>query len=820
MPTRSRNLASDLRFSLRQLRKAPGFTLTAILTLALGIGATTAIFTFVYDVLLRPLPYRNAGRIALIQEKVAEFRDIYPTLPVNANHFVDWQKNAHTAEAMAVVDRASMPMGTDGHPWQSDVLRATPGIFSVLGVSPALGRAFPASVPYHSPDEHTVILMDTLWRTQFQSDPNILGRTITLNGFPYTVIGVMPHNFHLPLMDALGDPTNSHSKAVDAIVPLTFSPEQLAERMGDFNYPGLVLLKTGVSLQQASDEFNALEHAITITLSGDDRGTLSVQLTDFQQALVGDNRKSLLILLAAVAGLLLVGCANITNLLLARAAGRRHQLAIASALGARRSELMRMALSETVLLAAAGGLLGIGFAAALIPLMQRFLPPSLDLRGVLHLDWAGAACALLLAVLSTLLAGAAPAWLATCTQPSEVLHSESRLTTESRGTKRLRRILVASEVAVGTVLILLTGLLVTSLIRMNRADRGFTSEHVLTAHISLPRHSYTDDAPRAAFYDKALDSLRRLPGVEAAGAVSMLPLDGDTWVDSLHVKGDTRPAMQIQAEHLRWTSPGYLETIRLPLIEGRLYTSSDNGKLYIVISQLTARTLWPGRSAIGQQVTGGRDIPFTVIGVVGDARTISLAHPDPMMVYAPYWVRCDTEGGIVIRTHQDPAALSDSIRKTIWSVDPEVSIPAVRALGGLVADSTASRRFEMNLLIVFAISALLLAALGIYGVVAYSVAQRHREIGLRLALGAQRSNIYQLILRDGLAPVLAGSLIGVVCALAVARLARSLLFDVSPYNPALNLAAILILSATGAAASLLPARRAASVNPVQALKSE
>jgi predicted permease len=814
-------LMDDLRYAARQLRNSPGFSITAVLTLALGIGATIAIFTLVYDVLLKPLPYSHPEQLLVMEEQVAEFRDIYPTLPMNANHFVFWQQHSQSFQAMAVMQEERMPLGLGGHPLQIGVLNATPGIFSVLDSMPRLGRGFSPqeAQPGH---ERVAVLMDNLWRQQFQSDPAILGKTITLNGFPYTVVGVMPPSFHLPHIQNFSSQDSNHPQPVEALLPMAFSKDLLQEAMGEFNYFGLARLKPGVSLAQANAEINALQHTITGSLTGEEKATLSATLTPFQHALVGNNQKPLMILLAAVAGLLLVGCVNITNLLLARAVGKRQQMAVAAALGASRGEMLRLAMRETTVLAALGGAFGILLAAIIVPAMHRYLPPALDFRGPLHLDWAGAGCALLLAVLATLLAGAAPAWMIARTPPQEVLHSESRLATESRGSKRMRRILVALEVAVSVALVLMTGLLTTSLLRLLTVDRGFEAARIATAMVDLPSNSYSDSGARARFYKQVLDRLSQLPGVEHAAAVSELPLSGDRWLDMIRVPGDARPVMQMPTEHFRWVTPGYFETIHLPLIAGRLLSPSDEGKHYAVISELTARTLWPGKNPVGQQFSraGLNENPFTVIGVVGNARTVSLAAPDPMMVYMPYWYRSDSTAGLLMRSHQDPASMADAIRRAIWSVDPEVPVPVVRTLGGVVEDSVANRRFEMQLLLLFAISALLLAALGVYGVVTYSVVQRQREIGLRLALGAQRQNIYRLVLRDGLAPVLAGSIAGVAVAFACARVVGSLLFQVSPYNSAIASSAVFVLVGLGTAACLIPARRAAAVEPMQALRRE
>jgi predicted permease len=484
---------------------------------------------------------------------------------------------------------------------------------------------------------------------------------------------------------------------------------------------------------------------------------------------------------------------------------------------------VRLALRETVVLAAGGGGLGIFLAAAIVPAMRPYLPPALDFRGPLHLDWAGAACALLLVFLTTLLAGAAPVFLVSRTAPSEVLHSESRLATESRGSRRLRRILVGIEVAASVALVLMTGLLTTSLVKLMNVDRGFTAEHTLTAMVDLPRQQYSDSHHRAEFYRNVLGRLDQLPGVEHAAITSALPLSGDSWGDMARVSGDNRSWTQLPIESFRAVSPEYFSAIQLRLIAGQVFSPSDWGRNVAVVTEKTAKTLWPNQNPVGRQFKfAGRegDGEFTVVAEVADARTISLAKPDPMLIYVPYWYRSDDSVGLVLRTRQDPSAMADAIRHTIWSVDSSVPIPAMRALGGLVADSVAAQRFEMDLLLLFAVSALLLAGLGIYGVITYSVVQRYREIGLRMALGAQHADVYRLVLRDGLLPVAAGAMGGVALAFGSARVVSSLLYQVSPYDPALTAAAICVLLAVGTIACLLPARRAASVNPVQALRTE
>jgi len=816
-------LWQDILYATRQLRRSPGFSIVTMMTLALGIGATTAIFTLVYDVMLRPLPFSEPDRLVNIQEIAAEWSNIYPTLPVSANHFTFWQKNNRTFESMAVMQQGSAPLGAEGRPLQVGVLAATPGIFSVLQVQPWLGRAFTAGEAQPGSD-HVAVLTYSLWREQFGGDPSIVGKTIRLNGFPYSVVGVMPESFRIPSVQTLATigETNRPSP-IGVLEPLAFSKERLAEQMGDLNYFGLARLRPGISLAAATADLDALQHTISANLPADEKATLSIALTPFQQELVGNNRKPLLILLTAVAGLLLVGCMNVTNLLLARAVGQKQQMAVAAALGARRAELLRMALRETAVLAGAGGGLGILLAAAIIPAMQQYLPPALDFRGPLRLDWAGAICALALALLATLVAGAAPAFMVSRTAPNEVLHSESRLASESRGNRRARRVLVGVEVAVSVTLVVMTGLLTASLIKLMRVDRGFTTQRTVTATVDLPRMAYPDDQHRAAFYKQILEGMDRLPGVEHAAVTSVLPLTGDSWGDMARVDGDNRPVTQLPLESFRSVSPEYFSTIHLQLLAGRFFGQSEWGRNVALVSEKTAKSLWPGKDPVGLRFSRGdrtKEGPFTVIGVVANARTISLAKPDPMLIYVPYWYRCEPVAGLVVRTRQDPAEMANAIRQTIWSVDRSVPIPTVRSLGGLVADSVATQRFEMDLLLLFATSALFLAGIGVYGVVMYSVTQRYREIGLRIALGAQRRSVYQLVLRDGLLPVALGAAAGVVIAFVSARVVQSLLYEVSPYDPAVAAGAVCVLLAVGTAACWLPARRAASIEPMRVLRME
>jgi predicted permease len=816
-------LLQDARYALRQLWRSPGFSIITMMTLALGIGATTAIFTLVYDVMLRPLPFPQPDRLVTLEEKVAEWSNIYPTVPVSANHFVFWQRHNRSFASMALMEQTTVPLGGSGRPLQVEALLATPGIFSVLQVQPAQGRGFTVDEA-QTGHGYVAVLTYGLWREQFGGDPNILGKTILLDGFPHKIIGVMPQSFHMPsiqTMDSIG--SRSRHLPIGILLPLVFSKARLAEEMSDLNYFGLARLKAGISIPAANAELNALQHSISANLRPDEKATLSAVITPFQETLVGNNRKPLLMLLAAVAGLLLVGCINVTNLLLSRAISHKRQFAVAAALGARRAEIVRMAIRETAMLTVLGGGLGVLLAAGIVPSMQRYLPPSLDFRGSLHLDWVGVGCALLLAVLATLAAGATPAFMVSSTAPQEVLHSDSRLTSESFRSRRARRVLIAVEAGVSVALVLTTGLLFTSMVKLMEVNSGFTTERTITATVNLPSESYRDDRHRAAFYREVLERMNGLAGVEHAAFTSVLPLTGDGWGELARVTGDGRPITQLPLETVRSVSPQYFSAIGLRMIAGKTFGDGDWGKNLALVSEKTAKTLWPGKDPLGRQFNLGDPVTekaFTVVGVVADARTVSLARPDPMLIYVPYWYRSEPMGGLVIRTHQDPSEMAEVIRQTVWRVDRGVPVPTVRALGGIVADSVANRRFEMDLLLLFAVSALFLAGLGIYGVLTYSVSQRYREMGLRLALGAQRASIYWLVLRDGLLPVAIGAAAGIAVAFGSARMVSGLLFQVSPYDPVLSAGAVGVLLAVGTTACLLPARRAATVEPMQALRTE
>lgn len=809
----------DLRYALRQLRKSPGFTITAILTLTLGIGAATTIFTLADNTLLRPLRYPHSDRMVAIEEQTAKWHDLYPTLPVNANHLSFWQQHDRSFSAIAAMQPESQPLESGGSPVRIGVLQATASFFSVFQVEPQLGRAF-LTQEERQGQEHEIVLLHGLWQSQFHADPKIIGKTIHLAGWPYIVVGVMPASFHLPASMARGFMAGANR--IEAITPLSFSANLLQEVMSDFDYLSIGRLKPGVSVAQATEETNALEHTIAAQLPANEASTLSAVITPYRQYLAGSDRRSLAILLAAVAGILLIGCINITNLLLARFTSRRKELALRTALGASRLRVTGTATMEALLLAAGGGVLGIAAAVVAVPMLQRYVPAELNFSGPMHVDATGAVCTVLLVVVAAVLAGLPAAWMASGTDPQEALHSESRSASESRQGKRLRKTLVGAEVALAVALLVLTGLLTASMVHLLRVPRGFDATKVIAANILLPDKVYRDKQTRINFYRKLVAKLETMPGAKSAGIISVLPLDGNAWGDAIVPVGSTGSHAQQPSGNYRWISPGFFNALHLPLIAGRFLSPADFGHPYAVISEQTAKTIWPGQNPIGRQFHRGNpdEPPFTVIGVVGNAHSITLNKADPMLVYVGYWYRSDESAGIVVRTAQDPLAMANTLRRTIWSVDPQIAVPSVRTMNHIVGDSLAQRRFEMDLLGLFAASALLLAMLGVYGVVNYSVVQRMQEMGIRLALGAQPGNIYRQVLWEGLPPLLVGAAAGVCIAFASGRLIASLLFGVSAYDPLVAITAGCLLVGVGVLACLIPARRAAHVDPMLALRNE
>jgi predicted permease len=809
-------IIQDLRYALRQLRKSPGFTTIAIITLAVGLGAITAIFSVVLDVLLRPLPYPASEQLVVIRENISTPSQELTDLPINANHFVTWQQS-RSFRSIAALQPLSMPVG-GSETEEIGVAQATSNLISTLGFQPRMGRTFSEEEEKHG--HNVVLLTDGFWKRRYGGDPAIVGKTVPLDGLQYLVIGVLPPEFTLPDSRAVGGLSGT-DKPIEAFIPFGWTDDQLQQLEGDHDYFAIARLRAGVPIAQASAELNGLQRQISERTP--DKANLTATLIPLQEYLVGSSRRILLLLLAAVSGLLLIACINLTNLLLARSVGRGHESGVRIALGASRIQIMRSALMEPLLLAGCGGALGILLARLGLPLLVRNLPRNLPGLAAVPVDTMVLAFSLGISLLAAVACGFLPAWRSARSAPQSELHAESRTVSESRASKRLKQALIIAEAAASVTLVLISALFITSLMKLMHVDRGFQTEHVLDASVMLPSGQYGDSADaRNQFYERTLARLHSTPGVSSAGAVSILPLDGSGWTDLITKTGDTRPAWQRPEGDFRWITPGYMETLHVPLLAGRLFTEADRGHNVALISERVARTVWPNENAVGQHFKrfDPSDPPFEVVGVVGDIRTVDLAEAPPPMVYVPYWYRSRTEAAIVLRTTVDPTALASAVRKAISEIDSQVAVPEIRTMEDVVDVSVAARRFQMQLLLTFAICALLLAALGTYGVVAYSVVQRTQEIGIRMALGANRSDVYRMILAEAVTPVLIGAITGVAVASMTGRVIASLLFEVRATNPLIATISCAILIVVGVVASLLPAAKAAVVDPMNALRAE
>jgi putative ABC transport system permease protein len=806
----------DLRYSLRMLRKSPGFAIVAILTLALGIGANTAIFSIVNSVLLRGLPFRDAGRLVVIHEIVPQLSDRYPVLPVNFNNFETWRKQCHSFEGMGMAGSVRMALTGAGDAQQLDGAIVTANFLDVLGVHPTIGRSFlpEEDQPGH---DHVVILTDVMWRARFHSDPEIVGKTITLDGAPFEVAGVLPAWFHFPKGFELG-PLAEFSPKIGFLKPLGLA--ESTEAIGEFNYAAIARLRAGVTREQALAELNVIQ--AQIIRDSKEPFDLRAEVVPLRTQIEGPARRGLLLLLGAVGAVLLIACVNLANLLLARLPARRREAAIRLALGASRGDLIRQMVTESCLLALIGGALGIALAYSSLGVLVHWAPVDLPRINEVRVDGWVLGFGLMLSLATGILCGALPAWRATLTDPHQELKSGSTRTTDSHHSLRLRQILTALEVGLSTALLLIAALLTISLTRVLRTETGFSVEHILAADVDLTTPEYSKPEQRERFYNAVLVSTQNLPGVTAAGWVNRLPLQGQTGVSTVSIIGDTRLLPEQPITNYRFVSPGYRDAMGIALIRGRAIAEADRGKDVAVISESLAKSLSPGGDPIGKKCTtsAGSHPTNEIIGIVRDIRGVQLDQPPVSMIYVPDWERAESAASLVVRTTADPAAIAGAVRNAIHNVDAGVPISELRPMRQIVSESVASRQFQMALVAAFSIGALILAALGIYGVVSQSVSQRLRELGIRRALGAQNGDVLRLILWQAMAPVGVGLIAGVLAALGAGSAFRAFLFGIGASDPRAILAVVGIVIATAALACQIPVRRALRADPMLALRYE
>jgi putative ABC transport system permease protein len=801
----------DLRFAVRMLRKSPGFTAVAVIALALGIGANTAIFSVVNTVLLRPLPYKDPDQLVMVWEDAT--RHGYPRDTPAAANFVDWRDQNSVFTGMAAIADMNFNLTGTGDPERLKGRRVSANLFPLLAVDPQLGRVFSAAEDQPGAAKVT-LLSYRLWQRGFGGDPAIVGKPLTLNSETYTIVGVMPARFQFPEKDD------------ELWVPIALDASAAANRNRHY-LEVLARLKPGVTLQQARTEMTTIGARLQQQYPKSN-ADLGVAVTSLHEHLVGDIKPALLILLGAVGLVLLIACANVANLLLARAAIRQKEIALRVALGARRWRLLRQFMTESVLLATVGGIVGLAIAYVGLVLLRTFIPENISQAREISLDFKVLGFTLLVSILTGLVFGLAPAIQAARLNQSETLKEGGRDSVTGRSGKRIRGLLVTAEVAVSLVLLIAAGLLINSFLRLRNIDPGFRVDHLLTMKIELPEPKYEEMERRTTFYNDLIQRVQSLAGVRAAAVTTNLPLyrQGNSISVRLEGKPEPQPGQELIVV-TRIVSPGYFDTMSIPLLAGRPISDQDSetSPNVVVISETMAKRFWPGEESIGKRLAAGRvrsDADWIqVVGIVKDVRQFELnAEPRPQMYLSYRQADFFAPEDLVVRTDIEPASVAVTVRKAVWEIDKDQPVSNIRTMEDILADSIARQRFSMLLLGVFAGVALLLAAVGIYGVMSYSVAQRTHEIGIRMALGAQTGAVLKLAVGYGLKLVLAGVAVGLVAAFILTRLMSTLLFGVTPTDPATFALISLLLISVAALASYIPARRATKVDPLIALRYE
>lgn len=798
----------DVRYAARQIRRSPGFAAVAILTLALGLGATAAIFSVVHGVLLQPLAYRKPKQLVTLELYVPKLAKTFPALPIAPADFLAWSQAKALAGIAEVDGGEQVNLTGAGRPTLLDADGVSANLFRVLGVTPELGPGFSRHVDQAGYGRE-VVLTNALWRGAFHADRGIVGRAIALNGTSYTVVGVLPPAFHFPAFDNLVGMETPGPKAA-LFVPFVITPENLHEN----GLAAIARLKPGVSGAEAVAELNSILRRDPNSAAA--RATAI--LTPLRSMIVHAWRRGLWMLLAAVLAVLLLICVNLASLMLTRASARQPEAAIRSALGASRGRLLRQALIESLLLGLAGGALGVVLAAAGFKALLALAPAGMPRTADIHWDGTVLLVTLGASLLAGLLAGLVPTWRMAQGNPQEALRSRSARTGESGARLRLRGLLVGGGTALSTALLIGAGLLLASFARLASAPTGFAVEQVLSASLQLPTAQYRTAAQKRAFWNKALAAAAGLPGVQAAAATTFLPLSGTINDNGVWTGAPTPGPPRLWASY-RPVSPDFFRLLDIPLIEGRELTAADAGSDAVAVSEAAAQEIWPGLDPLGRRFDIGRGFAgYRVVGVVANTRAVSLAAGPSAVIYQPfkgYW-----SGSLVLRTALPASAVAPELRRALAGVDPGVAVPPLRGMDAIVAASLAPRRFGLLLVALFAAAALLLACLGIYGVVSYSVVQRRHEVGMRMALGAPRGTVVRMMIGQGMRPALMGLGVGLLAAAGLTRVLASLLYGVAPDDPRTFAAAAAILTAVALLSSWLPARRAARIDPADALRQD
>jgi len=827
------SLLREVRFVLRQLRKSPGFTLTAVLTLAFGIGATAAIFSIVEGVLLRPLPFANPAQLVTLGDRLEGVDYDNDSSGVTAPGVGAYIRDTTAFSSLGGYTSPTYELSGAGDPATINASRLTAGMFPTLGVSPLVGRVF--TQQEDEGGSQVAVLSYQTWRSRFHGDAHILGQKLLLDRKPYEIIGVMPRDFEFPLVP--GQLNRS-----ELWIPMSFTQAELVQGAGAWTNQMVGRLKPGVTPAQAQqDAAGAAREIMRNFPPALSARRIHPVVFPLDESTLVQARPLLRTLFFAVLVVLFIACANLAGLLLLRVIRRRREISVRLALGASGAAVLRQSLIEALLLSVGGGVLGLGLAAAALRVGISLLPDTLPRISSIGLDWQVVAFAIALAVLTGLLCGLIPALAASRTGVNEALKEGGRTGTSGGGHARLRSALVIAELAVALVLLTASGLLLRSFEKLRSVDLGFRADHTLTAAYSLPRQQYSNQAAIDAFNSSLRTKLEQLPGVTAVGATSILPAIGFEYRATFTPEGYIPP--KGAGLNLAWVPSvmgNYFQAQGIPILRGRDFTPADNADapLVIIVNRTLAEHYWPGQDPIGKRLHRGPErattVPWlTIVGEVGDVKQLTADSPTMNQFYlhtgqnkgaagsfAPPGFLVGNNGFIVVRGAMPPQQIADSLRAAVRSLDPQLPLTNVESMDSLVAEGQASSKFNTALISSFAAAAVLLSLLGIYSVIAFSAALRTQEMAIRLALGSQRSSVMRLILASAAKLGLAGCGIGAVAAVFATRLLRSMLFQVDPFDPAVIALAAISIFLLALAASIVPARRAAAVDPMQALRAE
>jgi predicted permease len=824
------SVLSDCRYGVRQLRKNPGFTAVAMLTLALGIGANTAIFSVVDAVLLRPLPFQDPSRLVVFHEGVPKMG--YPKMGFSPPDLAVFAREQKSSSAIGAFQNKQANISGRGEPERVAAARVSSSLFPLLGVQPTLGRIF--ATDEDSPGHNVVLLSYGLWQRRYGSAPSILGQTIDLDRQPYTIIGVMPQNFEFPLRG-----TEDNGSPADLWVPMAFTPAELQGWGGSYFTSLVGRLRPGVTLEQARGEAESLgtvilasyPPALTKVFGNAD---LKVSASPFHEEVVGSVRTLLLVLMAAVVFVLLIACANIATLLVSRAATRQKEMAVRTALGATRLRLVSQMLTESLLFAFGGGILGFMLAFWARNFILGLVPWSIPLPRHVALNGSVFAFAISASILAALLFGVVPAVQVSSASLQGPLQESGRNATPSRSRHRLQGFFVASEFALALVLLVGAGLLIRSFGKLLQTNPGFRPENVLTLNIPLPRQAYPGATQIQNFYKELLERVSNLPGVQSVALANDLPLNAREMV-SIAIEGQGSGEGETpQAICQTWVMGDYFSTMGVPLIQGRSFAAADRveSQPVTIVNLAAARKFWPGESAIGKRVRWGVNAPWqTIVGIVGDVSQGPLNTTVAPHIYRPYnqlpgpFLEEDPFSdwhamNVALRTPADPASLTSAVVAQVHALDPDLAVTGIQTMTQVISSSVAGPEFNMGMIGALAGLALFLSAIGVYGVLAYVVAQQTHEIGVRMALGAKPGDVLRLIVGRGARLAGVGALFGLGAALALTRLIKSMLYGVSAIDPLTFAGVVALLTIVALLASYIPARRATKVDPMIALRYE